>query len=79
MPKPNKFTILKKIKHLKTSPCFLDLNEWEKEFITTLHNGEDAQGGVGCLADDLSDFEITDYLSRRQIEKVEEIWNNLGL
>jgi len=43
--------------------CYQELNEWCKEFIADLYE----------FASD------EEELTRRQIEKVDEIWENLGL
>ena len=56
-------TILQKIDFIRTER-YQDLDEWEREFISDL-------------------FEYTqdpeEELTRRQIEKIEEIWEHLGL
>ena len=43
--------------------CRSDLNKWELEFITDLFDNAQDE----------------DELTRKQIEKVDEIWENLGL
>ncbi len=42
---------------------YQDLNAWEKEFISDLYDNAQDE----------------DELTRKQIEKVEEVWENLGL
>ena len=56
-------TTLEKITFIKEER-YQELNEWEKEFISDLY--DNVQN---------ADEELT----RRQIEKVDEIWENLGL
>lgn len=47
-----------------------DLSQWEREFIEDIYEGID-----GMASDELAE----EYLTSRQIEKIEEIWENLGL
>ena len=52
-----------KIKHLYEK-CMADLDSWEQDFISDLYeNVQDAE----------------EELTRRQIEKVDEVWEGLGL
>ena len=56
-------TVTEKIKFIREER-YQDLNDWEREFIGDLYdNAQDAE----------------EELTRRQIEKVDEIWENLGL
>ena len=59
----SKMTIIQKINFIREQR-YHDLNNWEKEFISDLYeNVQDSE----------------EELTRRQIEKVEEIWADLGL
>ena len=58
--------------------CFLrqeryeDLNDWSKGFIEDLYETVD-------LAEPPTDEEIKEFFTRRQIEKINEIWEDMGL
>ena len=58
---------IQKVKFLKEKQ-YEDLNKWEKEFIDDLYEFVDEDSS-----------EPTSGLSRRQVEKIEEIWQDIGL
>lgn len=50
-----------------------DLDDWEREFVSDLYHGMEG------VVPDLTDEDIGDYLTRRQISKLREIGEDLGL
>lgn len=67
-------TTVDKVKFLKEER-YQDLNAWEKEFISDLYDS--AYSKNGQLSTTLA--EAFDALTTRQIEKVNEIWEDAGL
>ncbi len=51
---------------------YVDLNAWEKDFISKVHEGIDGLDGI-------TDQDIGEYLTPRQIEKVQEIFERVGI
>ena len=60
-------SIAQKVKFLKESR-YEDLNTWEKEFVDDLYEFVDEDSS-----------EPTSGLTRRQIEKIDEIWADMNL
>lgn len=54
---------------------FLDLDAWQKEFIEDIYSELNAHPDCETL----TDAEVKDFLTPRQIEKINEIWKDLGL
>lgn len=59
-------SVLSKLKYLYH--CELeDMGNWEQNFIKAMHDGDDEQGGVGCLDPGTTDQELAEYLSPKRI------------
>ena len=70
-------TLLTMLKTLKEEH-YLELNEWEQEFITDLYLELLGPNGMG-LGDDLNDEDMKEYLSRNQSGKLREIAEEIGI
>lgn len=68
MPTPE---TLHRVKHLYRK-CLVDLNEWEKQFISDMMDRVTDGEGQNLPVDDF-------FITRRQAEKVDEIWEKVGL
>ena len=64
--------LLEKINWLKEER-YVDLDSWEKGFIDDLYET------IQQHPDEPTEDEVLEFFTRRQIEKVDEIWENLGL
>lgn len=65
-------TLLEKLDWLREE-CYHDLNSWQQGFI------EDVHDTIHRHADEVTEEEVKEFLTRRQIEKIEEIWEEVGL
>ena len=65
-------TILEKLSWLREE-CYQDLNEWQKGFI------EDLYDTIKEHPDEVTEDELHEFFTRKQIEKIEEIWEEVGL
>lgn len=65
-------TLLQKVQFLYQERLH-DLTKWGRDFISDMFNHLD---GVGESA---SDDEVAEVLTRPQIEKINELWEELGL
>ena len=52
---------------------YVDLNRWQKDFIDDIYQGVDG------LPNNAADHEIEEYLSQKQINKIYEIAQELGI
>jgi len=64
-------TLPERIKFIREER-FQDLNDWERDFIQDIYDSMTAAGEV-------TEEEVKEFFTRRQVEKVNEIWENLGL
>lgn len=64
-------TIFDKI-HFMRHDRYLDLNYWEREFIADVWDDIEEMK-------DATDEELIAFLSERQLRKIDEIWEDLGL
>lgn len=64
-------TLRQKLEFIRTER-FQDINKWEKDFISDLYEGLDG------LPSWQTDEDMNDYLTERQIKKLNEIWENLA-
>lgn len=65
-------TTLQKLRFIREE-CFQDLNEWERDFVDQMYDGVDG------VPDNTNDEDLSEYLTRRQMEKIDEIWEELWL
>lgn len=59
--------------HIIKEEHYVDLNKWQKNFIDDLYIGVDG------LYTGMSDEEASEYLTQKQINKVREIGEELGI
>lgn len=65
-------TILEKLSFIKEER-YQDLNKWQQGFI------DDLTEKIDLHPDEVTEDEVRDFFSRRQIEKLDEIWQEIGL
>ena len=65
-------TTLEKLNFIREER-YQDLNDWQKDFI------EDRYEAVTNHPDEITDDEVKEFFTRKQIEKIDEIWEELGL
>lgn len=65
-------TLLQKIQYLREER-YHDLNDWEKEFVSDMYEGTEG------IPSESSDEDTEEYLTTRQVEKLEEICEELGI
>ena len=65
-------TIIEKLNWLREER-YQDLNDWQKGFI------EDLSDTLNNHPDEVTEDEVKEFFTRRQIEKIEEIWEEMGL
>lgn len=64
-------TILMLIQLIKEE-FYIDLNKWQRQFIDDIYEGIDGLEGI-------TDDELSEYLTEKQMDKVEEIAHEVGI